>query len=320
MGLAMISVMLFHQHFVDGHVFNFFHRAGHYGVDIFFFLSGFGLWFSLDSKHEGGVMSFYARRFWRICPYCIVAGWATLAITAAKHGLPGLEFCLLSLTGTTLWYIRSILIFYLIAPLLYKGIRSLGTAGRIPLLVGTLLLIAVDVLLDKFSEPLLSSSYLRQTIVHWSLIRFPVFALGMLFAWLGVKGGIKKIGGAYIAVALLGLAIVFSWQVHAPYMPAWFDIDDCYLPLSAAVPLICVALAWVRRFAPAPLVKAVEWMGLYSLEIYLVHEFVYQNVAEYLSNPLIGFPIALSISFLAAFCLRKATRFLLASVFRRSLV
>jgi len=265
-------------------------------------------------------MSFYAKRFWRICPYCLVAGWTTLAISAAKQGNPGLEFCFLSLTGTELWYIRSILIFYALAPFLHKGIRFLGTAGRVPLLAGTILLITADVMLDKISEPLWSSSFLSRTIAHWTFIRFPVFVLGMLFAWLGAKEGIKKIGGAYMAVALLGFAVVLSWHAHASYMPAWFGGDDCYLPLAAAVPLICMALAWVRRFVPGRFAKAVEWMGLYSLEIYLVHELVYRNVAGHLSNPLVGFPIAVAISFLAAFCLRKATRFLFATAFRRPLV
>lgn len=317
MGVAMIAVMLFHQRFIGGHFFDLFHRAGHYGVDIFFFLSGFGIWFSLDNNKQGGALSFYARRLWRIGPYCLVAGWVTLAMAVAKQEKIGLEFCLLSLTGTQLWYIRSILIFYLLAPLLYKGIKTLGTVGRIPLLVGTLLLIAADVVLDKSSEPLWSRTSLCATIVHWTFIRFPVFVLGMLIAWLGTRGGIKIIGWKYIAIALPCLAAVLSWHAHAFYMPAWFGIDDCYLPLAAVVPLICALLAWIRSFAPNWLMKAVEWMGLYSLEIYLVHDWCYRHVPGHSNNPLLGFLVAVAISFLAAFGLRKATNFLLSPVPRR---
>ncbi len=114
MGLVMISVMLFHQifhlPFLECFPFSFFHHYGHYGVDVFLFLSGFGIWFPLHNNKQGGVMSFYARRLWRIWPYCLVAGWIIFAITVAEQGEVHLVHCLLSLTGTALWYIRSILV------------------------------------------------------------------------------------------------------------------------------------------------------------------------------------------------------------------
>ena len=48
MGVAMLSIMLFHQGWIWGWnpFFAFFHFYGNWGVDIFFFVSGFGLYYS----------------------------------------------------------------------------------------------------------------------------------------------------------------------------------------------------------------------------------------------------------------------------------
>lgn len=318
MGLAMIFVMLFHQPYVIRFPFSFFHHYGYYGVDVFFFLSGFGIWFSLHNNKQGGVMSFYARRLWRIWPYCLVAGWIIFSITVAEQGNASSEFFLLSLTGTNLWYIRSILVFYLFAPLLYMGIQFLGSAGRSRLLAGMLLLIAADIFLDKSSEPFWSSSWLCKTSVHWAFIRFPVFVLGMLFAWLGVEGGKKRLDGWYWVAALLALAFVIAWRNNVSFTSNWIKHDDLYFPMAVAVPSICVLLAWSRRFVPGWAVKAVEWMGLYSLEIYLVHEFIYKQILRHTTKHPVLFFIAVAMSFLAAFCLRKGTNFLLAALFHRT--
>ena len=62
MGVAMLSIMLFHQGWIWGWnpFFAFFHFYGNWGVDIFFFVSGFGLYYSL--KRDYNVISFYKRR------------------------------------------------------------------------------------------------------------------------------------------------------------------------------------------------------------------------------------------------------------------
>ena len=55
MGIAMLFIMLFHQSWIWGTnpiylPFIFFHIYGNWGVDIFFFVSGFGLFFSLKKN------------------------------------------------------------------------------------------------------------------------------------------------------------------------------------------------------------------------------------------------------------------------------
>ena len=50
MGLSMLSIMLFHQYLSSVFPFNFFHNFGYWGVDVFLFLSGAGLVYSLNKN------------------------------------------------------------------------------------------------------------------------------------------------------------------------------------------------------------------------------------------------------------------------------
>ena len=61
MGVAMICIMLFHQGWITQPL-GLFQLYGCHGVDIFFFVSGFGVYFSLQ-KHT--LWDFYKRRIKR---------------------------------------------------------------------------------------------------------------------------------------------------------------------------------------------------------------------------------------------------------------
>ena len=121
MGLAMIAILLFHQEFIKGNpILDFFNHFGHWGVQIFLFVSGFGIYYALTKSCE--CIPFYWRRIIRIMPAVIVGG--ILSCILAQES--SLFQNLLMLSGLSLWYIRTILILYLISPCLYvlfKGDR-----------------------------------------------------------------------------------------------------------------------------------------------------------------------------------------------------
>lgn len=81
MGLAMVAILLFHQEFVKGNpILDFFNHYGHWGVQIFIFVSGFGIWYALN-KDNYSLKAFYARRLIRIMPASILGGVLALALT-----------------------------------------------------------------------------------------------------------------------------------------------------------------------------------------------------------------------------------------------
>ena len=64
----MLSIMFSHQRFVHVFPFNVFESFGHWGVDVFLFLSGMGM---VDSLMAHTVKEFYFRRFKRLIPLCV---------------------------------------------------------------------------------------------------------------------------------------------------------------------------------------------------------------------------------------------------------
>ena len=127
MGIAMVSIMLFHQPFIWSKYdvfFRFFRFFGHFGVDIFLFLSGFGIAFSLKKNK---LYKFYKKRFDRIVPICFFCGLIKYLICTLS---PSLTFHVSRswkmLFGFDLWFIRFILICYIVSPLIYWIIKHYG--------------------------------------------------------------------------------------------------------------------------------------------------------------------------------------------------
>src|SRR5574344_1539362 len=72
MGMAILFVMLFHIPMHHWCLMYPVSNIGNYGVDIFLFLSGIGLWYSWENNNS--LKRFFHRRFWRVYPeYFIVA-------------------------------------------------------------------------------------------------------------------------------------------------------------------------------------------------------------------------------------------------------
>lgn len=126
MGLAMLSVMLFHQYFTSTIPFNAFHNFGNWGVDIFLFLSGMGL---VQAINKYPILHFYKRRFQRIIPSCILCGtikyFAFMALGSSVIILKEpLHIGWWSVASLDLWFIPTIIILYIISPLLYHFLSN----------------------------------------------------------------------------------------------------------------------------------------------------------------------------------------------------
>lgn len=72
MGFAMMSIMLFHQPFFYGNPFvDFFHLYGFWGVEVFLFVSGFGI---VHSLKKNSLAIYYTNRLKRLLPSCLLVG------------------------------------------------------------------------------------------------------------------------------------------------------------------------------------------------------------------------------------------------------
>ena len=139
-GISILSIIIFH-YFEDLNTSDFsgglcsigavyLRIIGSVGVELFIFLSGISLFFSM--KKDEKVRQFYKKRIKRIIPtYLTIAipFWGLVDIIFrsgnVKLFFEDLFFVTFFLNGTrTFWYVLFILMAYMIYPLLYKRLNS----------------------------------------------------------------------------------------------------------------------------------------------------------------------------------------------------
>ena len=133
MVFAILWIMMFHLRVpTDIDIIDFFRSVGYGGVDIFLFLSGFGLYYSLSRKNFD-LKKYYKSRFFRILPeFWVVIGFAFLA----QMDFSNMAFYQLICKAKTLgywigyrdesWFISCIVFLYAIFPVYFKLFKKYG--------------------------------------------------------------------------------------------------------------------------------------------------------------------------------------------------
>lgn len=276
-GFSIITIILFHfcedvekAGFSGGaalisKIYNF--VLGSSGVEIFLFLSGMGLFYSLAGKPR--LSGFYRRRLTRILPAYVVlggAGWLILDILLKKPDWTRfwLDFTTISFwtEGKRLvWYISLILILYLLFPLLYRLVAI--SDGRLAGTLTAVLTVAVAagcLALHFFC----AAVYDHIEIALWRVIPF------ILGAWYGrrVRSGHSFTAEAVILCAMgiagMLLAIVTDWRSDFLWGIFSLRLGRLFYPfvvmfIAAAVLLKCGGCRFLR------------FVGAISLELYLSH-------------------------------------------------
>ena len=264
-GLAALAVVAFHYttHYqtMIGHVrpLGFGFPAGNHGVQLFFLISGFVIFMTLQRTRTA--MDFVVSRFSRLFP----AYWAAMAITAAvvyTLGMPEqklpLRDLLLDLTMVqevlgaqhldgSYWTLGVELFFYAQMLLWFM----LGLLPRIRIIIGAWLVLAV--VYGLCTKAGVHFSY----TVHEVLIlkHIPFFALGILFYRMHCDAGRSRIDTGMVGLCLLAIAIA-------------------YPPVYLAVAATCVAIFWLflagrlRWLGTAPM----AYLGAISYSLYLLHQ------------------------------------------------
>lgn len=299
MGLCIGVIMLYHHplcSIIPGMSF------GCLGVDVFLFLSGFGLYFSLkasEEKHQT-ILSFYKRRFVRIMPAAIIAG----LLLKWNGNFSSLSECL-AFSGLGLWYIRAILILYLFSPLFYR-IISRSSCGSIMLIYGICIIGIVFLSMYVF-QSLFSVGNMTFT---WALARTPAFLMGMLVPAgmnlpFNVSNKLKiviKICSALLAWRLISVFLTPNINPLIKELSLYFG----WFLFSFCIPELCLLLVRVISFLNVKLQSILSWMGIMSLELYLVHESIYAYVGGFKpASCLVRWGSMVLISFIAAWLLNK---------------
>lgn len=280
MGGCILCVLLYHTGVTFGIGPVDYFIATIYGcIDIFLFLSGFGIYRSLTRNSDS--LSFYSRRASKIYPVYIPLLLIWLAANCQGVGLtelPGFVFG--NVTGLSFWlqknpyfnwYILSLPAFYLASPLLVRIIRrekkhEIALLLILPFLACTCCF-GISRLLLFFS-------------------RIPSFVLGMLFgkAHLEHKEPSRRTKGIMILVGIVFYVIQylvvkrFSEDTLWHY-GLWFYWHVFMLP--ALFLLYCGMIRGVEKLPILKhIVKLLSLIGTSTLEIYVIHIVLFDFVPE----------------------------------------
>jgi len=264
-GLAALAVVLYHYTVrfdeVYGHTpdMQLFFLPGQYGVNLFFMISGFVIFMTLEKTHHW--MDFLVSRFSRLFPAYWVAVTVTFLIVLVA-GLPGREVSLrdaevnLSMlqflvhiphVDGVYWTLELELCFYALMYLLYvfRQLRNFEIIATIWLF-------------------LLAAMHIAHTS-HW--IRIPdTLAIMLLldFAQLFVAGAIyylvSRDGWSFFRVAILLTCLGFQYLA-----------TDLGATLAMALFMLVFALSISGRLAPIA-IRPLVYLGTVSYSLYLVHQ------------------------------------------------
>lgn len=282
MGFAALWIFVFHEWLpVFGNypklalIENFIQRIGFCGVDIFLFLSGIGMVYSIEKSE--GVLPFYYKRIKRILfPFLLVAvvRWRFDGWTAAEFlkNISGFHFFRVDIY-TFLWFVPMIMIFYLLFPMYY---RLFIKSSNKYIFTGCFLIIW-----------LILSLKARMTLridMFGFTNRIPIFVIGILTGWVAQNKKVifdKLTWGFLVLVLVLGLYLSYLTGYLGLYILV--PVSDCCVPnILLACSLSFLIPGVLFQLCEKPPFKVVGWVisyilsfyGMFTLEFYCIQEWL----------------------------------------------
>lgn len=257
MGLSIIIIILYHlvffsrdqvefphwiQLFVTGPVGN-----GWLGVDIFFFLSVFGL---CHSYEKNNLQRFYRNRIKRIFPiYMVFAVIVTVFFMKKESGIDIIVKWLKQISGAIMfkpfgdsnsieWFTPALMLVYLSFPILFIVTRYLIKKPAVLYITFILLTIGVNLLINK----LLPMNFAT---------RLPVILTGICTYFFIQQRDERKMVELFTILAILSF-ITTHWM----------------LQLCLCIPLVLYGLNHIK-IPDNKFVRFISYIGSYSFEVYL---------------------------------------------------
>ena len=261
MGWSILWIMMLHFTFTQIKPLGFIAQYGFAGVDIFMMGSGLGLYYSLHSNHD--ILHFYKKRLLRIFPTYYLLG--IIASILLFHDNIFEYFFRYSTIGFWTgniywgWYIPSLIILYLLAPLLKHIIDK-----RLFILIFFLCIFIIVI-----SYYLIDQGDILDRVHIFFLYRIPAFIFGMICAF-----WIKNNKSTYYFIFFLLAGIpFFCWffpQHHVLY-------NYKYLSLLFLLPLFTLLFLIISKRIQLinPILRKI---GNASLEIYLVQSMFFYSI------------------------------------------
>ena len=266
-GIAILWIVFFHAQEVNGFL-RYVQRLGYGGVDIFFFLMGYGLAHSLRNSDD--LREYWRRRMWRILP-----SYIPLILVWSLVMLPGYQLSTVqtirSAVGNWLglgywfnvpksfnWYVSALFMFLLLAPFFY-GFLARSSKPRLTVFIELSIVAGLGLCCVGLDQ-------------YMAISRLPVFILGIAFSmdWRPVLStAFKRI----FYTLSLGLGLFLVVLCYEAYPELLLTYGMYWHPFVLITPPLCVLLCYFlhktnkarRLFAP------LRVFGQASFEIFLVN-------------------------------------------------
>lgn len=239
-------------------------------VDIFLFLSGFGIYHSLKKNRDP--LAFTRRRFSRLLPsyvpfivvYCGFMLWAGQMNKWQALGNLTTFGWWTRMGAQFNWYIPTQIMLYLLSPLLFGVIEQYGRKS--------LLLLGLFVLLDAACV---------DTSLMMGVSRFPVYFLGMYLGAEASEGKVPSKRHLMLAGVLAVLSMV-AFYFLVVYRPGWLSkYGFWWHPFLLSTPGCLYFTTWLlhkheKWAVTRQLNRGLGFLGGKSFEIYLCHLLVYE--------------------------------------------
>ena len=279
MGVAALFILFFHEGIklwenvpVIGAVEGFVKRAGFFGVDIFFFLSGMGLVYAIA---KSSIPMFYYKRIRRIIiPFLVMAIVRTVfdqwPIVDFWKNIFGINFYAKSIYSF-LWFVPAILTLYLLFPLYYQFFSK---AKNKALFTGGVIVVWLIV-------SMVLNGTLRNDLYGFTN-RIPIFVIGVLIGYFQKNRTFDFTKGTWFVLLLvLVLGIYLSIQTNEHSMFILVPVSNCCVPnMLMAFSFSCLFAKLLdildRKVSAVGKAtgKIFGFFGMISLEFYCVQEFL----------------------------------------------
>jgi len=241
-------------------------ELGSIGVDIFLFLSGMGLYYSMENCDS--VKEFYKRRIVRIIPaYLMIAGllygvlfiFNTISLTDYLLHISTLYMWIKGPSVT--WYISFLVLLYVLYPLFYRVLISQNGKRNTMILIG--IIVIAEIGLFVFAREF----YLYY---EYALARIPIFMLGVISGKREFDGNGYSIwsvliyGISFIAIRII---LILSGVSQTDLYQVGIRISYIFgtLFIVELIPLL------KRVVSDNFIMRILKNLGVISLEIYLGH-------------------------------------------------
>ena len=325
MGLMALLIIVYHARWTTGVPLydNTINRYGSIGVDVFVFVSGFGLAYSLTKTPDVG--AFMRKRLARILPAYYAFEGINLLVVLLLMAL-GIQNHLMQPIESILpvgawfnfdsnrnlaykWYISATLGFYVMSIFIYPVLRK----SKYLYLNAFLFLLVTVAFIPYIAD---------MSHMPFALQRIPALVVGLTVGVASLRREAQyrngMTGQIFLALlCLLGiLMIALEGQLPGKYLQKMTDASHLSLKQALIAPLFTVLLAAVlelfEKFRLADLVKCLDWLGKLSLELYLIHSILsgvldltsLPKAAQVLLTVLLSIPAALLLKYIAAQLLR----------------